>query len=122
MNHITLIGRLTRDPERRATQTGTEIASFTLAVDRRSKEKATDFIPVTAFNATADVVLRYCQKGARIAVEGSLQVRTFEDRSGAKQTRFDVIANSVEFLETRKGSTAEPADMDPLADDEPLPF
>ena len=90
LNHIVIMGRLTRDPELRHTQTGTAVASFTLAVDRDFKDKqtgerATDFIDVVAWRQTAELVSRYFSKGRMAVVEGRLQIRDWTDKEGNKR-------------------------------------
>lgn len=89
LNHIIIMGRLTRDPEIRHTQTGTAVASFSLAVDRDFKdkatgEKATDFIDVVAWRNTAEFVSHYFSKGRMAVVEGRLQIREWTDKEGNK--------------------------------------
>ena len=99
LNKIILMGRLTRDPELRHTQTGTAVASFSLAVDRDFKDKATgerstDFIDVVAWRQTAEFVSRYFTKGRMAVVEGRLQIRDWTDKDGNKRTSL-VFALSV---------------------------
>ena len=89
LNHITIMGRLTRDPELRRTQSGTPVTSFSLAVDRdfksQSGEKETDFIDVVAWRATAEFVAKYFTKGRMAVVEGRLQIRDWTDKDGGKR-------------------------------------
>lgn len=110
MNHITLIGRLTAEPEIRSTQTGVQVATFTVAVNRRFSDhdgnKPADFIPVVAWRKLAEICGQYLTKGSKIAVEGALQTRKFEDKNGARRTAFEVVASDVEFLDSRERSTA----------------
>ena len=95
------MGRLTRDPELRRTQSGTAVTSFSLAVDRdyksQSGEKETDFIDVVAWRSTAEFVSKYFQKGSLIAIEGSLQTRQYQDKNGNNRTAVEVVANNVNF-------------------------
>ena len=90
LNKIILMGRLTRDPELRRTESGTAVCSFSIAVDRDFKskngEKETDFIDIVAWRATAEFVSKYFQKGSLIAIEGSLQSRQYQDKTGANVT------------------------------------
>lgn len=118
LNRIILMGRLTRDPELRHTQTGTPVASFSLAVDRDFKdkqtgEKATDFIDVVAWRQTAEFVSRFFTKGRMAAVEGRLQVRDYTDKDGNKRRAVEVVADNVYFGDSRKdadgGGCAGPA-------------
>ena len=107
LNKIMLMGRLTRDPELRHTQSGVAVASFTLAVDRDFKdrstgEKSTDFIDVVALNATADFVNKYFRKGQMMLVTGRLQTRKWEGRDGDKHTAYEVVADRVYFGEAKR--------------------
>lgn len=107
LNRIILMGRLTRDPELRHTQTGTPVASFTLAVDRDFKdrqtgEKATDFIDIVAWRQTAEFVSRFFTKGRMAVVEGRLQLRDWTDRDGNKRRSAEVIADNVYFGDSKR--------------------
>ena len=102
LNHITIMGRLARDPELRRTQSGVPVASFRLAVERDFKDKSTgehstDWIDVVAWRATAEFVSRYFTKGRMAVVDGSLQMREWTDKEGNKRVSAEVIANSVYF-------------------------
>lgn len=100
LNSVIIMGRLTADPELRTTTSGLSVTSFTVAVDRNYKsgdERQTDFINCVAWRATADFVTRYFRKGQMIAVQGSLQVRNYEDKNGNKRTAYDVVADNVSF-------------------------
>lgn len=103
MNKVVLIGRLARDPEVRYTQSGKAVTSFTLAVDRRVRkdvdaQQTADFIPVVAWDKLAEICGNYLAKGRRTAVEGHIQVRSYEAKDGAKRYATEVIAENVEFL------------------------
>ena len=107
LNKIILMGRLVRDPELRHTQSGTAVASFTLAVDRdfRNKqngEKDTDFIDVVAWRQTGEFVSKYFTKGRMAVVEGRLQIRDWTDRDGNKRRSAEVIADNVYFGDSRR--------------------
>lgn len=109
LNHIVLMGRLTRDPELRRTQSGTPVASFTLAVDRDFKDKqtgerTTDFIDVVAWRTTAEFVSRYFTKGRMAVVEGRLQLRDWTDKEGNKRRSAEVVADSVYFGDSKRES------------------
>ena len=110
LNHIVLMGRLTRDPELRRTQSGTAVASFTLAVDRdfssQGGEKQTDFIDIVAWRSTADFVCKYFRKGQLVAVQGSIQTRTYTDSQGTKRKAFEIVADNVHFAEPKRDSSA----------------
>ncbi len=100
LNKIFIMGRLARDPELRRTQTGTPVASFTLAVDRDFKDKstgerATDWIDVVAWRGTAEFVSRYFTKGRMAVVEGRLQIRDWTDKEGGKRRSAEVVADQV---------------------------
>ena len=111
LNRIILMGRLTRDPELRHTQTGTPVASFSLAVDRDFKdkqtgEKATDFIDVVAWRQTAEFVSRFFTKGRMAVVEGRLQIRDWTDRDGGKRRSAEVVADNVYFGDSKRDAEA----------------
>lgn len=109
LNRIILMGRLTRDPELRHTQTGTAVASFSLAVDRDfrnrdSGEKGVDFIDVVAWRNTAEFVSKYFTKGRMAVVEGRLQIRDWTDREGGKRRSAEVVADNIYFGDSRRDS------------------
>ena len=111
LNHIIIMGRLTRDPELRHTQSGTPVAALTLAVDRDFKDKdtgerATDFIDVVAWRQTAEFVSRYFTKGRMAVVEGRLQLRSYTDRDGIKRRAAEVVADHVYFGDAKKDGDA----------------
>ena len=105
MNKVILVGRLTRDPEVRVTQTGKSVATFTIAVDRFSSQgqREADFIPIVVWGKIAEVCGNNLAKGRKVLVDGRLQVRNYEDKTGQKRYVTEVIAQSVEFLERREG-------------------
>lgn len=107
LNRIILMGRLTRDPELRHTQTGTPVASFSLAVDRDFKdkttgEKSTDFIDIVAWRQTAEFVSRFFTKGRMAVVEGRLQIRDWTDKDGGKRRSAEVVADNVYFGDSKR--------------------
>ncbi len=107
LNSVIIMGRLTADPELRTTTSGLSVTSFTVAVDRNYRsgdERQTDFINCVAWRATADFVTRYFRKGQMIAVQGSLQVRNYEDKNGNKRTAYDVVADNVSFCGSKSES------------------
>ena len=107
LNICVLIGRLTKDPDLRYTPNGKAVVKFTLAVDRVfSKEKEADFIPCVAWGKTAENCANYIGKGSLVAVEGRIQVRTYEAKNGGKQWATEVIADNVRFLD-RRGQVQE---------------
>ena len=118
LNHITIMGRLTRDPELRRTGTGVAVASFTVAVDRDfggrdGGEKETDFIDCVAWRQTGEFVSKYFTKGSMIVVSGRLQIRSWNDKDGNKRRTAEVVADNVYFGESRRsnegGSYSAPA-------------
>ena len=112
LNHVTLMGRLTADPELRTTPNGTSCCSFALAVERnysaKGEERQTDFIHIVAWRNTADFISKYFEKGQLVALEGSIQTRQYKDKQGNNRTAFEVIAQSVYFAESKKKENAEP--------------
>ncbi len=106
LNHVILIGNLTRDPELRYTPDGTPVVNFTIAVNRFSRnlkdEKAVDFIPVVVWRERAQRCSEYLTKGSQIAAEGRLQIRSYEDKDGIKRKTAEVVAWRVEFLQRLK--------------------
>ena len=105
LNHIVLMGRLTRDPELRYTQSQTPVASFSLAVDRdfgRGEEKQTDFIDCVAWRQTGEFVSKYFQKGSMAVVSGRLQMRDWTDRDGNKRRSAEVVVDNVYFGESKR--------------------
>ena len=140
LNHITIMGRLTRDPELRNTANGVSCANFTLAVDRdfaaQGAERETDFIDVVAWRSTADFVSKYFSKGRMAVVSGRLQIRNWTDKEGNKRRTAEVIAENVYFADSKKESnggytaptipelpTAPAQDFEMMTgDDSELPF
>ena len=101
MNKTILIGRLTKEPEKQSTQSGTTICSFNLAVDRPFTNDQTDFINCKVFNKGAENLCLYCHKGSQIAVEGRIQTGSYTDKSGNKKYTVDVIADRILFLDSK---------------------
>ena len=111
LNHITIMGRLVRDPEMRTTQSGVAVASFTLAVDRDfggrdGGEKQTDFIDCTAWRHTAEFVSKYFSKGRMAVVSGRLQIDNYTDNDGVKHYSDQVIVNAFEFCESKAAAAS----------------
>ena len=111
LNRIILMGRLTRDPELRHTQSNIPVTSFSLAVDRDFKsqngEKETDFIDIVAWRQTAEFVCKYFTKGRMAVVEGRLQIRDWTDREGGKRRSAEVVADNVYFGDSKRDSGGE---------------
>ncbi|MFR7759254.1 MAG: single-stranded DNA-binding protein [Christensenellales bacterium] len=112
LNHITIMGRLTRDPEIRYTQSQTPVTSFTLAVDRDfggrdGGEKQTDFIDCVAWRQTAEFVSKYFTKGSMAVVSGRLQIRDWTDRDGGKRRNAEVVVDNIYFGESKRREGGE---------------
>ncbi|MDD2211747.1 MAG: single-stranded DNA-binding protein [Clostridia bacterium] len=109
LNCAVLIGRLTKDPELRYTPSGVAVASFTLAVDRswlnQQGEKEADFIPIVVWRKQAESCANYIGKGSLVAVQGRIQVRTYEAKDGQRRWVTEVIADNVRFLDKRGSNT-----------------
>ena len=116
LNHIVLMGRLTRDPELRRTGSGIAVASFTLAVDRdfaaQGAEKETDFVDIVAWRNTAEFVSRYFTKGRMAIVSGRLQIRNWTDKDGNKRRSAEVVADNVYFGDSKRDGASAPAGFD----------
>ncbi len=129
LNRIVLIGNLTRDPELRYTPAnGVAVATFTLAVNRRfaqqGQQRETDFIPVVVWRNQAENCAKFLGKGSQVAVEGRLQIRSYEDRKGQKRTVAEVVADNVQFLDSREKrsfGSAPPFD-DAMIGEDDVPF
>ena len=109
LNHITIMGRLTRDPELRRTGSGVAVASFTLAVDRdfgknENGERETDFIDCVAWRQTGEFVSKYFTKGRMAVVSGRLQIRSWTDKDGNKRRTAEVVADNVYFGDSKRDS------------------
>ena len=133
LNRIIVMGRMTRDPELRRTNSGTAVASFSLAVDRdfksQSGEKETDFIDVVAWRNTAEFVSKFFTKGRMAVVEGRLQLRDWTDKEGNKRRTAEIVADNVYFGDSKRdggdnpGYTPAPSSgFSEIEDDGDLPF
>jgi len=138
LNHIVIMGRLTRDPELRRTGSGIAVTSFSVAVDRDFSgkdggEKETDFIDCVAWRATGEFVSKHFRKGSMIVVSGRLQIRQWKDKDGNNRRGAEVVADNVYFGESKNGNSGgnsdnsvanHAADFAPLDDDDDaqLPF
>jgi single-strand DNA-binding protein len=129
LNRIILMGRLTADPELKQTPNGISVTTFTVAVDRNyqakgAAERQTDFINCVAWRQTAEFISRYFAKGRMIAVEGSLQSRRYEDKSGQKRTAYEVVIDQAYFADSKPGGASAdrggiPFPTEPPAIEEP---
>ena len=119
LNKIILMGRLVRDPELRRTNSGTPVASFTIAVDRDFKgqdgEKETDFIDIVVWRNTAEFVSKYFTKGRMAVVEGRLQIRDWTDKEGGKRKAAEVVADNVYFGDSKTNGAAQKDNFNSLA-------
>jgi single-strand DNA-binding protein len=134
MNKVYLIGNLTRDVELAQTPSGVEVARFSIAVSRQYQdsngERQTDFFNCVAWRGLAETIAKYCKKGSKVAVCGSIQLRNYEDNQGIKRQAVDIIVQDCEFLtpkqeeltENRKTSTKSKPTLTPVEIDEDIPF
>ena len=114
LNKVTIMGRFTKEPDIRYTQSGTPVASFTLAIDRDfSKDKEVDFINCSAWQKTAEFIQKYFHKGNMAIVAGRLQVRNYEDREGNKRQSTEVVAENVYFGESKRDNISKAVDDSP---------
>lgn len=125
LNKVVLMGRFTKDPELRATGMGTSVASFTLAVDRdfkgQNSERKTDFINCVAWRNTAEFISKYFRKGSMVAIEGSIQTRSWDDNEGKKRYATDVVVSQIYFAESKKNEPSAPV-FSPMGEEDDLPF
>lgn len=135
LNHITIMGRLTRDPELKTTNSGIQVVSFSIASDRDYKadngERETDFIDIVAWRSTAEFVSRYFTKGRMAVVSGRLQTRSWTDKDGNKRKAVEIVADNVYFGDSKRSDSettapsvpSAPSDFAPIeGEDEGLPF
>jgi len=110
INRVVAVGRLTKDPELRKTQSGTSVSSFTVAVNRRKQEdkpQEADFLNCVAWNRSADFISQYGRKGSLVGIEGRIQTRTYDDVSGKKVYVTEVVCDSVQLLESKPKENSE---------------
>ncbi len=131
LNRIVLIGRLTKDPELRYTPNGVAVASFTLAVDRSRPnlqgEREADFIPIVVWQKQAENCANYLGKGRLVAVDGRLQIRTYDGKDGQRRWVTEVIAENVRFLDKKDSGESAAQDFSSIGNevdinDEEIPF
>lgn len=122
MNKVILVGRLTRDPELRTTQSGVSVCSFTVACDRRyqkqGEERQADFINCIAWRQQADFICKFFTKGMRIALDGSIQTRSWDDNDGNKKYATEVVVDHAEFAQSKNegaGSYSAPSQAAPFS-------
>ena len=141
MNSINLIGNICNDVELKTTNSGKSVCSFNLAVKRPFSKETTDFLPVVCWERQGEMVSKYCKKGDRIGITGVMTTRKYQDKDGNNRTAFEVVANNVQFVESKRpqdnGVDVSPSAPDndplpelaerleefqPMSDDEDLPF
>lgn len=131
LNVTVLMGRLVADPELRHTQSDIAVTSFTIAVDRSYQkagaDRQADFIDIVAWRSTAEFVCKYFSKGQLVAVQGSIQTRSYQDKDGNKRKAFEIVADEVHFAEKKKeqlssSATSSGYDAPPPVSDDDLPF
>ena len=116
-NLVVLTGRLTADPELKTTPNGISVTTFSIAVNRNyrsGEERQADFINIVAWRQTAEFITKYFKKGNLIGIEGSIQTRRYQDKNGNNRTAFEVVANNVQFVESKRDSSA-PVDNAPAS-------
>ena len=127
MNHVTLMGRLTRDPELKYSQAGKAYCRFTVAINREFNREEADFINCLAFGKTAETIAEWLEKGRRIALHGRIQTGNYENKNGEKVSTFEVVADKFEFVdsarsETNKNQSYSNNNDDVLDDNDDFPF
>ena len=123
-NLVVLTGRLTAAAELKTTPNGVPVCSFSIAVDRRYKqgeEKQTDFINIVAWRQTAEFITKYFSKGSMIGIEGAIQTRRYQDKDGNNRTVFEVIANNVQFVESKRAEGNGEYNSSPAPEEDLLP-
>ena len=118
MNNVTLVGRLTKDPEVKTTQTDKSTCTFSIAVDRPTKEKTADFINCVAWEKNAELIGKYLTKGSRIGIIGAIQSRSWEGTDGKRIYVTEVLVNRIEFIDTKKDRAAKKTGEDIEMDDD----
>lgn len=133
LNVVVLMGRMVSDPELKRTQSGVSVSSFRVAVDRSfsKEERKADFIDVVAWKGTAEFICKYFHKGSLIAVNGSLQTRSYEDKNGNRRTAYEVVVEKADFCGDKKTEVkpdfngfpkGSANDFSTISDDEDMPF
>ena len=122
-NLVVLSGRLTADPELKTTPNGVSVCSFSIAVERRyrqGEERQADFINIVAWRSSAEFVSKYFSKGDAIGIEGAIQTRKYQDRDGNNRTAFEVVANNVQFIESKKPQSNQETNSLPSPENDPI--
>lgn len=118
LNRVVLVGRLTKEPEVKKTNSGLSVCTFDLAVDtsRSSTDKSAMFIRCTSWNKTAETVSKYCTKGMLVGVEGRLSQRNYETKAGEKRSSIEVVIDNFQFLEKKKDNTESEFESAPVSE------
>ena len=118
-NLVVLTGRLTADPELKTTTNGIPVTTFSIAVNRNyrsGEEQQTDFINIVAWRQRAEFITKYFKKGSMIGIEGSIQTRRYQDKTGNNRTVFEVVVNNAQFVESKRdGNNGAPAANEPAS-------
>ena len=126
LNCAIIMGRLTADPELRTTSSNLSVVSFSVAVDRnyqsQGQERQTDFINCVAWRQNADFISKYFRKGQMIAIQGSIQTRSYDDRNGVRRTAVEIVVDRASFCGSKSESGAAPADRYPTPAAQPASF
>lgn len=126
LNKVILIGRLVADPELRYTQSGNAVTNFTLAVDRpyqsQSGDRETDFIDIVAWRKLAETVANHLSKGRLVAVEGRLQIRSYDDQNGIRRKAAEIVADNVRFLDRAREEHSDNHNSSPEPEFDDIPF
>lgn len=126
INRVVLVGRMTKDPELKKTGNGTSVTSFTIAVNRtfqaQGQERQADFIQCVCWNRVAENTAQYTKKGSLVGVEGRIQTRNYQNQQGQTVYVTEVVADSVQFLETKSQSQSAPKTFEPMNDFSPASF
>lgn len=122
LNTVSLVGRITADPELKHTSNGNAVCSFTIAVQRDGRDQPTDFLDCVAWRQTAEFIGQYVRKGALLSVSGSIQTRTYQDREGKNRKVVEILAQRVNSLEKRERAEERPIEVTDADLMEDLPF
>lgn len=120
MNEITLIGRLTKDPELNKTSTDKAVCRISIAVNRPTDKDETDYFDISLWNASAENAVKYLKKGSKIAVHGSMRQNRYETKEGEKRVRYEVLAARIEYLDSTTSTAKSPLIEE--VEEEELPF
>ena len=120
MNSINLMGNICNDVELKTTNNGKYVCSFSLAIKRPFSKEITDFLPVVCWDKQAETISKYCKKGDRIGITGVMTSRKYQDKDGNNRTAFEVVANNVQFVESKRSQGNEEGNSLPTPENDPL--